>query len=261
MGDHAMILLGLGLSVVAAYTAFLSNWITLDATKAVIILGTMVLGLGGWPIAGSILLFFVASSYLTLLHEVEYAHKQEYTDESDIFKTDKRRDGYQIWANGFWVAIFCSLWFALGSVASLVAAFTVVAAATADTWATEIGTLKPGKTWKIITFERVEPGTEGGISFKGTSAAFLGALIIALFIFFTGILSAHRFFWVIFLVGVTGALIDSVIGALFLDKKIEISAPDDFSSTSNSFTNSFINWISTGISGLAAYLITQLILL
>jgi hypothetical protein len=44
--DHFLILSGLVLSTIVAYTAFIGNWITLDATKAVIVLGTITLGFG-----------------------------------------------------------------------------------------------------------------------------------------------------------------------------------------------------------------------
>lgn len=253
-GDHALILIGLALSIIAAYTAFLFKWISLDATKAVIILGTMVLGFGGWTLAASVIFFFGISSFLTRLNEYEQPHFENKP-------TRKRRDGYQVWANGFWVAIFCILWFALGSISALIAAFAAVATATADTWATEIGTLKPGKTWSIITFKRVKPGLDGGISVKGTLAALAGSTIIALFIFISGIYFPLRFFWVILLTGFLGSMIDSIVGALFLEKKVELSAPDDFSSSSESFTNSFVNWAATGISGLLACLITEIILL
>ncbi|MDX1642010.1 MAG: DUF92 domain-containing protein [Balneolaceae bacterium] len=254
MGDHTLILIGLGLSIIAAYTAFLFKWISLDATKAVIILGTMVLGLGGWILAASVVFFFGFSSILTRINEYEQPH-------FDNKPSRKRRDGYQVWANGFWVAIFCVIWFSLDSISAFIAAFAVVATATADTWATEIGTLKPGKTWNITTLEPVTPGVDGGISIKGTAAAFIGSAIIALFIFGTGIYSPLRFFWIILLTGFVGTLIDSVVGALFHEKNVELSAPDDFSSSSESFTNSFVNWAATGISGLLACLITEIVLL
>ncbi len=254
MGDHALILIGLGLSVLAAYIAFLFNWISLDATTAVIILGTMVLGLGGWALAASVIFFFGFSSMLTRFNE----HEQPDFDKKP---TRKRRDGYQVWANGFWVGIFCILWFALGTLSALIAAFAVVATATADTWATEIGTLKPGKTWNITTFEPVTPGVDGGISIKGTLAALAGAMVIACFVFFTDVLYPIRFFGIILFSGFFGAFIDSIVGALFRQRKVELSAPDDFSNSSESFTNSFVNWAATGISGLLASLITEIILL
>lgn len=257
MGDHALILIGLVLSIIVAYLSFLTNWISLEATKAVVILGTIVLGFGGWTLACAVAFFFGVSSLLTVLN----GKKKEGVNNSVEISEDRRRDGYQVWANGFWIAVFCTLWFSLTSVASLIAAFGALAAATADTWATEVGTRNPGMTRKITTFEKVRAGSEGGISLKGTLAGILGALMIALFIFPLGILSPLKFFTVIFFGGVAGLLFDSIIGAIFLDKKISIEAPEDFSDSTNTFTNSFINWASTGISGLAVYLITQLFIL
>lgn len=257
MGDHALILTGLVLSILVAYISFLTNWISLEATKAVVILGTIVLGFGGWTLACAVAFFFGVSSFLTILNGKKIDEFQNAVRISE----DRRRDGYQVWANGFWIAVFCALWFSLTSVACLIAAFGALAAATADTWATEIGTRNPGKTCKITTFKEVQAGTEGGISLKGTLGGILGALIIALFIFPLGILSPLKFFAVIFIGGVVGLLLDSIAGAFFLDKKISIEAPEDFSDSTNTFTNSFINWASTGISGLTVYLITQFLIL
>lgn len=257
MGDHVLILIGLALSILVAYITFLTNWISLEATKAVVILGTIVLGFGGWTLAFAVAFFFGVSSFLTVLNGRkidEYSHSVQISE-------GRRRDGYQVWANGFWIAVFSALWFSLSSVACLIAAFAALAAATADTWATEIGTRNPGKTRKITTLRKVEAGTEGGISLKGTLGGIAGALMIALFVFPLGILSPVKFFSVIFLGGVLGLLIDSIIGAIFLDKNISIEAPEDFSDSTNTFTNSFINWASTGISGLTVYLITQLFIL
>jgi len=250
-----MILIGLALSVAVAYVSFLTNWISLEATKAVIILGTIVLGFGGWVLAFAVAFFFGVSSFLTTMNK-KVQHKNVVQ-----ISEDKRRDGYQVWANGFWIAVFSTLWFSLHSTASLIGAFGALAAATADTWATEIGTRNPGTTIKITTFEKVRPGTEGGISLKGTLAGILGSLFIGAFIFFQGFILSNHLFFVIFAGGVVGLIIDSVAGAIFLDKKIMIEAPEDFSDSTNTFTNSFINWASTGISGLAVYLITQLFIL
>lgn len=257
MGDHALILMGLVLSILVAYISFLTNWISLEATKAVVVLGTIILGFGGWTLACAVAFFFGVSSFMTILN----GKKSKGSNHSVHISEDVRRGGYQVWANGFWIAVFCTLWFSLTSVASLIAAFAVLAAATADTWATEIGTRNPGKTHKITTFEEVPAGTEGGISLKGTLAGVLGALMIALFIFPLGILAPITFFTVVFFGGVAGLLIDSTLGAIFLDKKISIEAPEDFSDSTNTFTNSFINWASTGISGFFVYLITQLFIL
>lgn len=254
--DHLHIFLGLLLSVLVAYIAFFGNWISLDATKAVVIFGTIIFGLGGWSLALAVLMFFITSNLLTRWNRFQ----RDNNSGKKIRKSgnSKRRDGYQIWANGFWIALFCILWFLTGSDTLMAAAFTALAAATADTWATEVGTVKPGKTVKINTLQPVRPGSDGGVSVKGTIASALGALLIAGFIFTTGTLFPFLLFFIVFLFGFLGSIIDSYLGALITDNKIRLKAPSDFSGNSLMFSNSFVNWASTGASALIALIITNL---
>ena len=256
IGDHLQIFLGLLLSILVAYIAFFGNWISLDATKAVIIFGTIIFGLGGWSLALAVLTFFITSNLLSRWNRVQ---REIYSDKSSRRSgSSKRRDGYQIWANGFWIALFCILWFLTGSDALMAAAFTAIAAATADTWATEVGTVKPGKTVKINSFQPVRPGSDGGVSFKGTLASVFGALLIAGFIFTTSNFAPFLLFIIVFILGFMGSIIDSYLGALVTDNKIRLKAPSDFSGNSLMFSNSFVNWASTGISALIALIITNL---
>lgn len=256
IGDHLQIFLGLLLSILVAYIAFFGNWISLDATKAVVIFGTIILGLGGWSIALAVLTFFITSNLLSRWNRVQ----RESSSDKNFRKSgnSKRRDGYQIWANGFWCAIFSLLWFISNSDALMAAAFTAIAVATADTWATEIGTVKPGKTVKINSFQPVRPGSDGGVSLKGTLASALGALLIAGFIFTTSTLFPFLLFIIVLILGFLGSIIDSYLGALITDNKIRLKAPSDFSGNSLMFSNSFVNWASTGTSALIALIITNL---
>jgi len=56
----------------------------------------------------------------------------------------------------------------------------VIAAVTADTWATELGGLSPTRPRLITTWKKVPPGTSGGITLIGTLAALAGSGGIAL---------------------------------------------------------------------------------
>ena len=258
MNDHAMILTGLTLSVLIAFIAFFGNWITLDATKAVIILGTIVLGFGGWLLAAAVIAFFTTGSLLTRNKRV--LGITDRIKRNIPLHLQKRRDGYQVWANGFWLAVFCFGWFLVSSDAFLIAAFVTLAAATADTWATEIGTVKPGKTINILTFKSVDAGTDGGISLKGTIAAATGALFISTAVLFTNIPNMVTVFVMVFVLGFLGCFFDSILGAIFEKKHVSINKPYDYTGSQESFSNSFVNWASTGFSGLAALLLTQIIL-
>ncbi|MEM3741250.1 MAG: DUF92 domain-containing protein [archaeon] len=86
-----------------------------------------------------------------------------------------------------------------------------LAAATSDTLSSEIGVLSKKEPFLITNFKRVRAGTDGAISFLGTAASVLGAIlfgIICMFIFSEPILLS-----VSILCGIFGSLIDSVVGA------------------------------------------------
>jgi uncharacterized protein (TIGR00297 family) len=87
-----------------------------------------------------------------------------------------------------------------------------LAAVNADTWATELGVLNPTPPRLITDLrKRVEKGTSGGVSLFGTFASLMGAAIIALpASLFTGDWSL---FLLISFAGLTGSLIDSLLGA------------------------------------------------
>ena len=258
MYDHARILTALVLSFIVGFVAFFGNWITLDAIKAVVILGTIILGFAGWLAATAIVFFFISGSLLTRRNL-----KSGIVDDDKLemdHHLQKRRDGYQIWANGFWIALFSIGYFLFSTNAFLIAVFVSIAAATADTWATEIGTYKPWKTVNITTFKATEPGSDGGVSLKGTFAAISGAFAISIFILPGDFIFTSTVFLIVFVFGFTGSVIDSILGAILSDKNVSLSVPDDFSGTKAAYLNSFVNWISIGVSGLLALFTTQLMI-
>jgi len=255
--DHFMIVSGLVLSIIAAYVAFIGNWITLDATKSVIVLGTVTLGFGGWWMAFALIFFFASSSLLTRRNRMEVVENPEENFLHHDLK--KRRDGYQVWANGFWVAVLCLLWFITSIDAFFIAAFAVIATATADTWATEIGCRNPGKTRLITNFKEVTPGTDGGVSLKGTMAAIVGSLAISLFMLPLLIEYPDAMLAVIFISGFAGSIADSYVGATLQTADISQVKPEDFINSVHNFKNNFVNWISTGIGGLIAFIIAKVI--
>lgn len=254
--DHFLILSGLVLSVVVAYTAFVANWITLDATKSVMVLGTITLGFGGWWISLAMIFFFISSAFLTRNKQSKGVMDSE--KKGIHHDLQKRRDGIQVWANGFWVALFLTGWFLTSWHAFMVASFAVIATAAADTWATELGTLNPGKTWLISSFKPVEPGTDGAISFKGTIAALSGSFAIAVFI-----LLMNEFHYsiaiLVFIAGFLGSIIDSYAGAFLQTGKFSTIKTGGFAAKPGTIKNSLVNWLSTGSGGLLALLISKIL--
>lgn len=178
----------------------------LDRTGAVaaIAVGTLTYGSLGLPGAGVLVAFFVSSVALSRFGRSEKAAKLV-----DVDKTGAR-DGMQVLANGG-VAALCAL--ASLSDARFVPAFAgAFAAATADTWATEIGTLAKQEPRSILTFERIATGLSGGITFAGTIAEIAGAVSIAI-VAAVAFRLRPRAIAGIAVAGVVGALVDSLLGA------------------------------------------------
>jgi uncharacterized protein (TIGR00297 family) len=118
-----------------------------------------------------------------------------------------RRMARQVLANGGVAA-------AAALVGSWSAAAGAIAAATADTWATEIGAFSPFPPRLITSGRAVTRGTSGGITALGTLGGVAGALLIAgLASALGGGDAAPGTLAVIAIAGVAGMLADSLLGA------------------------------------------------
>jgi uncharacterized protein (TIGR00297 family) len=171
---------------------------------------------GGATVAGSgirsgtmLVAFFVSSTLLGRLPAITHLEQQR----------GRERDAVQVMANGGVAAGF-----ALAS--SLTQGWTrsllitgfggAVATATADTWATEIGSRSRTQPRSIVTMRPTAAGASGGVTIAGLAASAVGAALIA------GIASPPFACTSphppsravpIALGGFTGALVDSVLGA------------------------------------------------
>ncbi len=182
---------------------------------AALFVGTVTFGFGG-PAWGFVLVcFFVSSSLLSRLGR---EHKR---DAALVTAKGSRRDAWQVLANGGMGALLAVLshigpegWATIPFVAS-------VAAATADTWATEVGTLGRAQPRLITTGRRAVRGASGAVSPVGTLASLAGAGFIGMAALGTVALDptgpaaggAARVLLGAVIGGMTGSLIDSVLGA------------------------------------------------
>ncbi len=160
-GAEIRMRIGIALAAAALFSflAFIFKWLTLDGVAAAIVFGTLILGLGGWALAAIVVLFFVSSTLLTINSIVMIEEiRQTYAER-------KRRDGLQVWANGFWISLCVILACIYDLDLFLIGAAGAISAATADTWATEIGNRKfKWNTYLITNFKPVRAGTDGGVS-------------------------------------------------------------------------------------------------
>jgi uncharacterized protein (TIGR00297 family) len=207
------LVLGVLLASLAAGGAFRLKLLTGSGAVAAFLLGAVTFGLGGWGWALVLIIFFLSSSALSL------GFKKRKKSAEDMYSKGGRRDAAQVLANGGIAGLFVVLhliipnsWFPwIGFCAAL-------AAANADTWATELGVLNPLKPILILSGTPAEPGTSGAISLVGTLASTAGAALIALFCWLVkpagwNPFNAIEVILLITLSGLVGSLVDSILGA------------------------------------------------
>ena len=200
---------GLGLAAVIGLAGWAVGSLSISGAAAALIVGTLIFGFGGLLWAALLITFFISSSLLSKMFSSKKASL------SEKFEKGSRRDWAQVFANGgagAFLAIIALLfpqeawpWLAFaGSMATV----------NADTWATELGVLSPKLPRLITTWKPVPTGTSGGITLAGTSATFLGGAVIGMVGWlFQPSFPAGAFLAAVSLAGLTGSLVDSLLGA------------------------------------------------
>lgn len=262
--------LGLLLSICIGTLARRRGSLAPSGVWGAIITGTLIFGFGGWGAGLLLIAFFVSSSLLSHFKRRD-ARKQR---AAQAFDKGSQRDLWQALANAGAATGLA----VLGGIAAmrndaLTAAVLfagmagALAAANADTWATELGVLSKTPPRLITNLRKsVAPGTSGGITGAGTLAAFAGAsLIAALHCMFTllgwnavAAPTNPALLIAVALGGVAGALFDSLLGATvqamyFSEQQMkETEKPREKDGSSNKplrgwrwLTNDWVNGIST----------------
>jgi uncharacterized protein (TIGR00297 family) len=165
-------------------------WLTPGGVVTAVLVGAAVTWRLGWGALVPLSSFLLTGSLLTRLAGGE----------------SPMRNARQVVANGG-AAVLAAL---LGSWPGLAGA---IAAATADTWATEIGARSPRPPRLITTGAPVAPGRSGGITALGSAGGIAGAVLIAAI---SGLVAAQlrwRGAWIAAGAGMLGMLADSLLGA------------------------------------------------
>ena len=194
--------IGAAAAAVIAVAAYRTRSLDRAGAVAAFAVGTATYGALGLPGSYVLLAFFVTSVGLS---RVGKARKRAAL--VDVDKTGPR-DGAQVLANGG-IAACCALAAAFVDARFAVAFGGAFAAAAADTWATEIGTLVKQPPRSILTGRPIATGLSGGVTLAGTLAEIAGALAIAC----AALPLAPHAFVAIVAGGVAGAVIDSLLGA------------------------------------------------
>jgi uncharacterized protein (TIGR00297 family) len=185
--------------------------LTTDGAIAASLIGVIAV-VAGWRWVVLLIVFFVAATRVTVFRSAEKLHRAR-----DVLARPGDRAAIQVIANGGVFAL-AGLWFAwTGAVDARAVAAGALAAASADSWATELGLLSRSTPRLITSGRRVPAGTSGGITLAGTAAGVLGAMVVAVTSLIIGwpaevALAAT-------LGGTSGMLADSLLGATVQERR------------------------------------------
>jgi uncharacterized protein (TIGR00297 family) len=204
------IVLAFAVAALIAFLAWKAKALSESGAIAACALGGITVAGGGWNWGVLLVVFFITSSGLSKLAD------RAKPDHGKIAARGSRRDAVQVLANGGLPLAFAlinwisphSIWYA-GFAAAL-------AAAAADTWATEIGSWCRRAPRMITTLRPVEAGMSGAISLPGTLGSAAGALLIGVLAGSVAPDGLSPAVWLVLAVaigGLSGSLIDSLLGA------------------------------------------------
>ena len=205
------LVIAFGLSLLVGLLAYWRGALSRSGVLGAVLVGTAAFGVGGWEWGVLIILFFVSSTAVS-----RFRKHQKQTLAAEKFAKGTQRDLWQALANGG-VPALIALSTApqiFGPYLPFIAFMGAVAAATADTWATELGTLAPSQPRLITTGQRVPPGTSGGVTWWGTAASLAAGVFIG---GAAGLLFSPAFGVEFAIIGafssLAGSLFDSFLGA------------------------------------------------
>lgn len=198
---------GVLLSAAIGLAAHRASALTLGGAISAIGVGSAVHAGTGWRGSTALVTYFATSSFLGRLPG----------DSGRAQHRGNQRDSIQVLANGGPSALLAGVAHVCSNpikAHALAGYFGAVAAATADTWSTEVGSRFGGEPRSIKTLDRLPAGTSGGVSSAGLAASFAGAALIAAI---AGGRSADGDAEALSLSaavgGIAGSLVDSVLGA------------------------------------------------
>jgi uncharacterized protein (TIGR00297 family) len=184
--------------------------LTSRGAMAAAALGTSTV-LAGWAWAALLMVFFLSS---TALSRYRRAARDERI--GGIVEKGDERDAAQVFANGGVFAAAAVTGAITGNPIWVAVSLGALAAATADTWATEIGTLAGRPPRSIVSLRVLEAGTSGGVTVPGTLASVGGAALIAAAALATGLAADPL---PVVLAGFAGSAADSLAGATVQERR------------------------------------------
>ena len=169
----------------------------------------IIVSAAGWPWAILLVAYFASASAVTRMGAEQKAERTRRSVPQITW-----RNAFQVAANG---GLFALLAYRAGDAPEStygIAAAGALAAANADTWATELGTLWGGRARSILNWRPTGPGMSGGVTLIGTLGGVAGAVLVAVVValVFDRPLRG-TFVAAVIAGGFAGCIADSLIGA------------------------------------------------
>ena len=218
-----MLAVGFVLAALVGLIGWRMKALTPGGAAGAALIGGLVFGFGGLTWAAVLIAFFAASSLLSRFSSARRSQR------AADFEKEGPRDFAQTLANGGIAGLMAlgvgltgheSPWYPYFTLAF----FGAMAAATADTWATELGMLSSQQPRLITNGQPTQPGVSGGVTPAGLLASLAGGAFMGVVTFgliqAASLLSTGQWFlqdWFLLLVlplaGFIGSLADSFLGA------------------------------------------------
>lgn len=216
LSDTTQAILGLLLGLLMAAGGYRRGALSASGAAAAAVVGAVTFGVGGWAWGVLLVAFFVSSSALSL-----YSPRRKQQIASEKFDKGNRRDWGQVLANGGWATLLALLMWQRPMPWLFPALVGALATVTADTWATELGTLSAQPPRHPLSGRVVPPGTNGAVSLLGSTAALVGGLFIGTLALLLTLAGGAPFLaitpaWLPLVgavSGTAGAFFDSLLGA------------------------------------------------
>ena len=199
-------------NILAAAAAYRARALSEDGAVAAACVGTALLVSGGFPAYALLMVFFLSSNAIGRA-------TRSRVPPSGIEEKGDRRDALQVLANSGSALAALVLHVVFKHGAFLVAFGAALAAANADTWASELGILSRRPPRHLLSGQELPAGTSGAVSLLGFLSSALGALLVGFFFFLLylppmrSVGLAQRAVVVVIAAGFLGSLVDSLLGA------------------------------------------------
>ncbi|MGK2935092.1 MAG: DUF92 domain-containing protein [Gemmatimonadaceae bacterium] len=200
------LVMGAALATIVAAAAARARLLSPAGAIAAAVVGAAAVA-AGWSWGIVLVVFFVLTSALSAYG----AERKRALTRGILAKGSTIRDATQVIANGEVFAVAGILWLGTGDPLFLAAGGGAIAAAAADSWATETGVAFGGIPRSIVSGMPMARGTSGGVTVAGFLGAAAGAAIMAGTMLLIGWPRAVAV--AVFLGGMVGMVLDSVLGA------------------------------------------------